>query len=39
MKKKIAITIDSKLLEIIDNKVDKIKYKNRSHIIENLIRK
>ncbi len=37
-KEKIAISIDSVLLEKIDEKVDKINFKSRSNVIESLIR-
>jgi metal-responsive CopG/Arc/MetJ family transcriptional regulator len=37
-KEKIAITIDKQILAQIDNKVDKINFKNRSHVIENFLR-
>lgn len=37
-KEKIAISIDSNLLEKIDEKVDKINFKSRSNVIESLIR-
>lgn len=37
-KEKIAITIDKQILAQIDNKVDKVNFKNRSHVIENFLR-
>jgi len=37
-KEKIAISISWELLEKIDSKVDKINFKNRSHVIESLVR-
>jgi len=37
-KEKVAISIDSNLLEKIDEKVDKINFKSRSNVIESLIR-
>ena len=39
MKNKITISINSDILKQIDNKIDNKNYKNRSHVIENLIRK
>lgn len=37
-KEKIAISIDKHLLHKIDNKIDKLNFKNRSNVIENLVR-
>lgn len=37
-KEKITISIDSKLLSKIDEKVDKVNFKNRSNVIESFIR-
>ena len=39
MKDKITISINSDILKQIDNKIDNENFKNRSNIIENLIRK
>ncbi len=38
IKDKITISIDKDLLKQVDNKIDKINFRNRSHIIDNLIR-
>lgn len=37
-KEKITISLDSNLLAKIDEKIDKINFKNRSNVIENFIR-
>lgn len=38
-KQKIAISISSDILEKVDAKIDKVEFKNRSHVIEGFIRK
>jgi metal-responsive CopG/Arc/MetJ family transcriptional regulator len=37
-KEKITISISKDLLEQIDNKIDKVNFKNRSHVIDNFVR-
>jgi len=37
-KQKIAISISADILKRVDAKVDKVQYKNRSHVIEHFIR-
>jgi metal-responsive CopG/Arc/MetJ family transcriptional regulator len=37
-KEKITISLDNNLLSKIDEKVDKVNFKNRSSVIENFVR-
>lgn len=39
VKKKISITIESDLLEWIDNLVNKVEYRSRSHVFEIAVSK
>ncbi len=38
-KVKVAISINSDILQKVDDKIDKVEFKNRSHVIESFIRK
>lgn len=38
MKDKITISISSDILKQVDWKIDKVNFKNRSHVIENMVR-
>jgi|TARA_Y100000296_G_C4996088_1_gene167815 Arc/MetJ-type ribon-helix-helix transcriptional regulator len=38
MKKRISATVDEKTLKIIDEKLKKESYRNKSHIIEEAIK-
>jgi metal-responsive CopG/Arc/MetJ family transcriptional regulator len=38
IKDKVTISISKDLLKQVDNKIDKINFRNRSHAIDNLIR-
>jgi metal-responsive CopG/Arc/MetJ family transcriptional regulator len=37
-KQKITITISADILKKVDQKIDKIHFKNRSHVIEGFVR-
>lgn len=39
MKSKISVTVDKKILEMIESKIDSGKFRNRSHVIEYGVKK
>ena len=39
MKSKISITVDKKILEMIEDKINSGKFRNRSHVIEYCVKK
>jgi len=38
MKERLSFTVDNESVEILDNLLKKVKYRNRSHIVEVALR-